>query len=75
MGILAGNCEWRKGRGSKGGGVGIEDLHGVVAGGAEVRTVIDCKVKVGGNGNGVQFHGGFQFIDVIVLDSILEHGR
>ena len=47
----------------------------MVAGGAEVRTVIDRKVKVRGNGNGVQFHGGFQFVDVIVLDGILEHGR
>ena len=35
-----GNGGRRKCRPSKGGGVGIEDLHGVVAGGAEVRTVI-----------------------------------
>ena len=47
----------------------------MVAGSAEVRTVIDRKVKIRGNGNGVQFHGSLQFVDVIVLDSVLEHGR
>ena len=44
-----------------GGGVGIEDLHGVVAGGPEVKKVIDHKVRVGGHGKGVQLHGAFQF--------------
>ena len=32
--------------GGSAGGVRIENLHGVVSGGEEVRTVIDCKVKV-----------------------------
>ena len=39
------------------GGVGIEDLHGVVAGGPEVRTVLDHKVRVRGHGKGIQLHG------------------
>ena len=65
---------WR-GRRSKGGGVGIEDLDGVVAGGAEVRTVIGHKVRVCGHGKGVLFHGGFHFEDVMVHDGgVLEHG-
>ena len=59
---------------SKGGGVGVEDLHGVVTGGAEVRTVIHHKVKIQDNSNVVQFHGGVQFVDVIILDGVLEHG-
>ena len=61
-------------RRNKGGGVRIEDLHGLVAGGAEVRTVVDHKVRVQGHGQGVLFHGRFQFEDVVVLDGGLEHG-
>ena len=60
--------------GGKAGRVGIEDLHGLVAGGAEVGTVIDCEVKVRSKGKGVQFHGAFQFKDVVVLDGVAEHG-
>ena len=55
--------------------VGIEDLHGVVAGGPEVRTVVDHKVRVQGHGKGIQLHGAFQFVDVVVLDGGLEHGN
>ena len=55
------------------GGVGIEDLHGVVAGSPEVRKVILHKVEVRSNGNIVQFHGGVQFVEVIILDGVLEH--
>ena len=53
--------------------VDIEDLHGVIAGGPEVRTVIDHKVRVRGHDKGVQHHGAFQFVDVVVLDGGLEH--
>ena len=63
-----------KGRQSKGGGVGIEDLHGLVAGGAEVRTVVDHEVGVRGHCQGILFHGRLQFKDVVVLDGDLEHG-
>ena len=42
-----------KGRWSGGCGIGVKDLHGVVEGGAEVGTVIDCEVKVRSNGKGV----------------------
>ena len=45
----------------------------MVVGGAEVRTVIGHKVRVQGHGQGVLFHGRFQFKDVIVLDGVLEH--
>ena len=56
-----------------GSGVGIEDMHGVVAGGPEVRKVIDHKVRVRGHGKAVLLHGAFQFEDVVVLDGVLEH--
>ena len=49
-------------------------MHGLVAGSAKVGTFIDCKVKVRGNGNVVQFHGGVQFVDVVVLDGVLDNG-
>ena len=43
-------------------------------GGAEVRTVIHHKVKVRDNGNVVQFHCSVQFVEVIILDGVLEYG-
>ena len=31
------------------------------------------KFEVRSNGNLVQFHGGVQFVEVIILDGVLEH--
>ena len=56
------------------GGNGVEDLHGNFVDGTEVGGVIQPEIRGRVHVQGVQVIETGQFIDVVVLDGLLERG-